>query len=448
MSIQKRILAATTGMILCLYSMLAFAVYGQQVIIRSNDASAMQSQTISFTTASGQTADAEIESYEDGRMVVNLRFDGNRINGRSEGGLITIGQGADAIPIALPGASPDEIILVDLDRGTARAQPRPAPPDSATAPGWTFGVGGLASDLTTPEIGTSGVISEGGSESFNLRGIDSVDLVGGNIFLSRNLGGSRNTGLFGGIRFGSADDQIASDVPTMTMDTALVFTDFIQGITGIGIFPVGVQSSVDVDIDVTEGRFGLQRDLLRKPGKRYRMATIFEVMYGELEIKQNSVDTLTDPSFGGMDPSVTRNQILDQSYFELYAGLRVTRETSDNFAWYAEAGPIIRSLDADWTSMERVQCAICGAPLIDTSVERRDSESGISVGAKVQIGVELQVSEHASLEAGAFYRGGTDNAAPINPQSGDDLAIRDQPSYLSTDTSSEYGLQVRLLFHF
>ena len=179
-----------------------------------------------------------------------------------------------------------------------------------------------------------------------------------------------------------------------------------------------------------------------------RLTAKFHVQYDQLEIEQDSTDTMTDPAFLGLDPSVTRNQELEQTAYELYAGLRYARDLSDRVSWFVEGGPIVRTLDADWTSIERILCAVCGPPLADVTVERRDRETGTSFGGQASLGLDFEVGNNASIEVEAFYRGGTDNAAPTNPQSGDDLAIRRLPSFLSTDTASEIGGRVRALFRF
>lgn len=447
MNIQQRMLIASAALGMFLYSTLAFAVYGQQVVIQSGDASALQGATLSFTTAAGEAVPVTIEEEADGRITATIQFSGDRRGGQSERGTLVVLDNGESTSFALPPARVDEYLLVGLETGNVSMLTlSPGMAAAPATPGWTLGIGGFASDLTTPEIGTSGVISEGGSESFILRGVDSVDLTGVNVSLSRNLGGQRNAKMFGAFQSGTGDDQTTADVPTMTTNTALVFTDFIQGVTGIGVFPVGVQSSLDVDVDVTQFRFGYQFDFRQTPESR--LTARFYGQYGEMEIEQNSTDTLIDPAFGGQNPSATRNQELEQTEIDVYAGLRYTRDINDVAAWFIEGGPIVRVLDADWTSTERVQCAICGAPLIDNTVERSASESGTSVGGQASLGLDFNLGENTVLEFEAYYRGGMDNAAPINPQSGDDLAVLNQPTFLSTDTSAEFGGRVRILFSF
>lgn len=446
MNTQQRI-AAIAALCACLYAPLALAVYGQQVVIQSSDASAVQGQTISFATVSGQTVETDVETDSRGRTVVNLTFDGDRIGGRSEAGTLTVGEGPDAISVSIPSAAAGDVIVVDLDNGTARTQPAPSSPSRRpSAPGWTFGLGPYVADLTVPEIGSSGVVSEGGMETFILAGIDSVDMTGGNVSLARNLGGARNATISGSLSFGSGDDQLSTSVPTMSTSTALVFTNFVEGITGIGIFPFGINSMIDTDVDTMQFRLGFQYDV--RETEQSRLTAKFYLQYDEMEIEQNSSDTMTDPAFAGLDPSVTREQLLEQTAYELYAGLRYARNLSSRVAWFIEGGPIVRTLDADWTSIERILCAICGPPLADVTVERRDRETGTSFGGQASLGLDFSVGNNASIEVEAFYRGGTDNAAPLNPQSGDDLAVRRLPSFLSTDTSSEFGGRVRALFRF
>ncbi len=449
MNIRQRA-AAIAAFCACLYAPLALAVYGQQVVIQSSDASAVQGQTISFVTDSGQIAETEVEPAGDGKTSVSLTLDGDRIGGRSERGTLTIGDGPDAINITIPSAAAGDVIIVDLDTGITRTEPAGSPPGRPSTPGWEFGVGPYIADLTVPEIGSSGVVSEGGTETFILAGVDSVDMTGGNVSLARNLGGARNVTISGSVSFGSGDDQLSASVPTMTTGTALVFTDFVPtpvgATTGIGIFQFGIDSVVDTDVDTTQVRLGLQYDL--RETEQSRLTVKFFVQRDELEIEQDSSDTMTDPSFGGLDPSVTREQQLEQTAYELYAGLRYARNLGAQAAWFIEAGPIVRTLDADWTSTERILCAICGAPLADVTVERRDRETGTSFGGQASLGLDFRMGNNASVEVEAFYRGGTDNAAPRNPQSGDDLAVRGLPSFLSTDTSSELGGRVRLLLRF
>ncbi len=445
MNIQQRA-AAFAAFCACLYAPLALAVYGQQVVIQSSDASAVQGQTISFATVSGQTVETDVETDSRGRTVVNLTFDGDRIGGRSEAGVLTVGDGPDAVSISIPSAAAGDVIVVDLDDGVARTRPAPSPSGAPSTPGWTLGLGADVADLTVPEIGGSGVVSEGGMETFILAGIDSVDMTGGSVSLARNLGGARNATISGSINFGSGDDRLSASVPTMSTNTALVFTNFVEGITGIGIFPFGINSAIDTDVDTTQIQLGFQYDV--RETEQSRLTAKFRVRYDELEIEQASTDTMTDPAFLGMDPSVTRDQLLEQTAYELYAGLRYARSLSNRVAWFVEGGPIVRTLDADWTSIERILCAVCGPPLADVIVERQDRETGTSFGGQASLGLDFSVGNNASIEVEAFYRGGTDNAAPTNPQSGDDLAIRGLPSFLSTDTSSEVGGRVRALFRF
>ncbi|MEM7504738.1 MAG: hypothetical protein AAF417_22080 [Pseudomonadota bacterium] len=445
MNVKQRA-AALAAFCACLYAPLALAVYGQQVVIQSSDASAVQGQTISFATVSGQAVETDVETESRGRTVVNLTFDGDRIGGRSEAGTLTVGEGPDAVSISIPSAAAGDVIVVDLDDGVARTRPAPSPSGAPSSPGWTFGLGPYVADLTVPEIGGSGVVSEGGMETFILAGIDTVDMTGGSVSLARNLGGARNATISGSVDFGSGDDRLSASVPTMSTNTALVFTNFVEGITGIGIFPFGINSAIDTDVDTTQIRLGFQFDV--RETAQSRLTAKFHVQYDQLEIEQDSTDTMTDPAFLGLDPSVTRNQELEQTAYELYAGLRYARNLSDRVSWFVEGGPIVRTLDADWTSIERILCAVCGPPLADVTVERRDRETGTSFGGQASLGLDFEVGNNASIEVEAFYRGGTDNAAPTNPQSGDDLAIRRLPSFLSTDTASEFGGRVRALFRF
>ena len=321
---------------------------------------------------------------------------------------------------------------------------RPPEPEE---PDLQISLGPLTSTYDLGPIGTSGVTSGPGGETFVLPGVDEVDLTGGAISLSHSLGGRRNAKLFGGFRFGDGDEQTSADVATMTASTALVFSDFAGAITGIGLTPFGVTSTQDMDVEIAEGGLGFQFDVQPEGWERGRLTPRFQLVLGQLTVEQRSVDTLVDPLLVGIEPTVTRTQELDQTYYQLETGLRYTYEASPAVELFVEAGPVFRAINADLKSIERIQCAFCPG-LEDRSIYRADRETSFSVGAQAQAGLAVNATDNLGFEFLVYFRDGADNAAVINPQSGDDLFIRNQPTALNTDPESETGAMLRVIFGF
>ena len=450
MNYVKFVIASTSLVFSLLLSSPAFAVYGQKVVIQSADASALQGATISFQTAAGESVPVEVVEEQDGRTTITVQFPGERTDGLSESGTIRVQNGPADSSIPVIGAGEGDSILVNLDTGVASSIPASGntTPDTSSIPsGWSFSIGPAFSSTDVTPIGTSGVESVAGTETFINNNVDSVSTTGGELILSHTSSGQRRQTWYGGLRFSSGDDGSAVQIPTATTDTALVFSDFALGTTGIGIVPFGLDSTQDVDVDITEGSIGFQFDLLSAPGSKHRITPVFELLYGQRDIDQTSTDFLVDPLVAGAEPTVTRSQSIEQTYLRLSTLLRYGYQFNDTFSAFIQAGPVFHSFDADMRSFENIMCSFCTG-IEDFDIELRDSSSESGVGYAAAVGAAFNLSDAAAIELELSIVDDLDNATIQNPQSGDDLAILNQPAFLNHESNGEVLGTVRVTFSF
>ncbi len=99
-----------------------------------------------------------------------------------------------------------------------------------------------------------------------------------------------------------------------------------------------------------------------------------------------------------------------------------------------EAGYRTASLD----SSQRNICGLCGPADRDFTINIEDKDSGVYVGANIEAKAEVKVSENTRIgvRASAWWR--NKSAQIINPETGDDLFVRNQPTQLGTDDISGF----------
>ena len=92
-------------------------------------------------------------------------------------------------------------------------------------------------------------------------------------------------------------------------------------------------------------------------------------------------------------------------------------------------------------------CSFCMG-IEDFDIELRDSSSESGVGYAAAVGAEFNVSEAVALQAELSLADDLNNATIQNPQSGDDLAILNQPSFLTDESNGEVIGTIRVTFRF
>lgn len=426
----------------------AWAVYSQQVIIDTGDVSATDGATLSFTTVTGDVQPVEVEKSEDGQIVAIIRFQGERSAGMSEAGTLTLNRpGESASSWQVPSALADQTIELG-DGGAVRVLRLPKN-DTVPDPllGWSVGLGYQIGDYTLGQTGTSGITSEITGELFVLAGIDEVELDSAEISIGFRFGDNAENLIHGSYSSGSGDDQTRTDVATQTATTGLVFTDFAGGFTGIGLTPFGVASEQSVDIDRTNFSVGYSRRLQPSGWIKNYLTLRNQLNVGTLEVHHWSLDQLIDPVLVGQEPSVERDQSVDQTTYELEIGLGYTHSFNDRLSLSAEIAPVFRYIDADLDSHELIRCAFC--PMLEnTEVRRRDRETGFSVGAAVDVGLTYQFTDNFALSGALTWRDGADNAFWDSVQTGDDLAVRNDPASAATENEGYLSGQLRAFINF
>lgn len=407
----------------------AYAIYTQEVDLQTGTGEEIPTSLISFEPADGSTVTVE-EDDDDGSIA--LIFPGDR---SVPGTLVIDRPDGPAIRIAIPAAGPGERITVDVPRRTARVVRDPSGPgDRSGPPRATISLIGGFGAVEAPPVGT-GVLIEGGGESFAAELDDSVGIPFGGLSVGIPAGpGTLN--LFGG--YGEGSDDISTSVPAGGgIDVGFVNTDFApSGSTGVFLGNAGLDTSLMRDVNVLSFGGSYALPIGGSPEKGKIWDAYFSLEYSRTE--QSIWGNVTSPSFGN-DISSTINQEVSDRYITLGAGPRLRGQSDSGFFYYIGAQALLVHHRGELQSNQSVICNLCGAADQAFTIDLAEHTDGVTFGARGKAGFGIEISNGTSIGAYGFAEYYDERGQIVNPRTGDDLFIRNQPTALGSQSATNYG---------
>ena len=430
----------------------AYAVYTERLELANSKASELPGAgvTLTFTTKDGQTAQVETRKDDDGAVFVMLPGDS------ASGGTLTVSRtGKEDTDIAIPAHDPDETVVVDLDAGTATvskphtAMNEPAPksePDHAMPDHNTFvAAGGGADFLDVPETGF-GVIIGSSKEWYLVRTKSRIAApsVGGAVGFGLGHPGWRGELLFNYAN-GNASSQASE--PYGGMDVGIVFSDFgPSSSTGLNLSNVGLDGWTRTSAHSMTFMAKAFYDLCDDEDDDLYWDGFFGFSYQDIGVRQWGY--VESPYYGSSIYSETR-QRLGENRYGFMAGVHGTympdRMHMPGFSLETFGSLELLVHDASLTSMQDNECSLCGSgyPFM---VNIHDDHNSFGVGLRAGIGASQQVSENIRIGVVGDLHYVSNAASVFNPQTGDDLFIRNKPTQLMTGGTLDMGVHAFVAF--
>ncbi len=243
---------------------------------------------------------------------------------------------------------------------------------------------------------------------------------------------SRANNLEFGLEYTNVKGTSEGSVANGTDGVGIVYNDRApNGSTGLGLGPRGM----DVKTKSISERLRLQFDMSTETdggvsfGSRVRFG-------GGVEFTDTKHEaSVTTPSFN--DISSTSVQDLNEAYF--FGNLSTEIPATPNTGSISLI--LIPMLEAGYRHVKLASeqhniCGLCGAPEQDFRININDDDGGLYYGGSLEARLSARVSELARIGLSAKLGYRSHAAEIINPETGDDLFIRNNPTHLETD--SEY----------
>lgn len=296
--------------------------------------------------------------------------------------------------------------------------------------GILFGFGAGYAEIKPPQAGY-GVAIVPGAEKFIAKTSNKLDgyTIGGRV--------NPNNGRYGfGLQYtdvnGSSEGQIANGAENV----GIVYNDRApNGSTGVAIGPRGM----DVRTETLSSRLRLQIDMSSETDGGVSFGGRLRLGGGAEFSDTNHRAWVTTPSFN--DISSRSEQDIDEAFFFVNAQTEVPLNKGDG----AITIMLVPMLEAGYRHAKLASrqfniCGLCAAPERDFAINIEDENSGFYYDAALEARFGAKISERATigLSANIGYR--SHAAEIINPETGDDLFIRNNPTHLETDSETTAGL--------
>jgi len=407
----------------------AFAIYTQEVDLETGDGQEIPTSSISFEANDGSTVTVEEDDDDDG---IALIFPGDR---SVPGTLIIDRPGGPAIRIPVPVARPGEKIVVNVPNETATVLRDPSGPgDGSRSPRVTISLLGGYGTVDAPSVGT-GVLIEPGGERFAAELDDSIGVPFGGLSLAIPVGpGAVN--IFGG--YGEASDDIFTSTPAGgSIDVGFVNTDFApSGSTGLFLGNAGLDTVLARDVSVFTFGGSYSFPLGGPPESSGGFLGVASFEFSRTE--QDIAGVVTSPSFGA-DISSTIVQEASDRYITFGIGPKYKGSDPSGFYYFVGAQGLLVHHKGELDSNQIVVCNLCGGPDQAFTLSVSDSRDGISFGARAKAGFGFDLGSGTSIGAYGFAEYYDERGKIVNPQTGDDLFIRNQPTALGSQSAFNYG---------
>lgn len=418
----------------CLLTTPAWAVYNQKVILTGEGAEEIPSTSISFTLPDGTAVPVKKDDDEDGGLV--LVFPGDAAE---KGTLIVAIPGQQPRRIAVPMVPPGNDLVIDLPRGIAAVVPS-GPGDRGLAPPKprvTLNFLGGYGDRFAPQVGAGTLIFDNGEEF----AAQTDERVNGPV-----AGGSASFPLFSGsghfnITYAEGEDRASNATPAGgNIDTGIVFTDFApSGSTGLFLGNAGLDTNIFRQIEALEIGGGYRHPLDRNAVFNAGLAFTYSLTKTDIAAR------VTSPTFGD-DISADYTQSLDDDRFTVFFTLDYDGSQAVSQGPFVQAGGGIGLdfYDVGLESRQDVLCNLCGGADRDFTINVSDQEDGTAFAARGFAGAGYKFNEKLAISINGFVDHRDKVAQIVNPRTGDDLFVRNQPTAIGFTSGTSYGGYLQL----
>jgi hypothetical protein len=304
-------------------------------------------------------------------------------------------------------------------------------------------IGGGLENRETPPVG-AGVIIQPGNERFAAESSDRIDGYRFDFAFTYRL--TTDGGLTFEGRIGRADDRIATTVAAGSTPVGSVYHNRApSGSTGINAGANGIEAVIERDSDYEWFGAGYERRISGGNGTGPEVTVGPVVSYtGRRTDIVSSVRILNFPG-------ITANAIQEvhETVLGLGVGIGVTPDISEEGLYAFGATRFqVEHIDAELESLQRNQCNVCGVADRDFSIAIQDNDKrwGYGITAEAGVGYRFPGGLELGVKGGLEYH--SDVAGVRNPETGDDLFLRNQPTQLYFTDSFGYGGAIYLLFSF
>lgn len=328
------------------------------------------------------------------------------------------------------------------------------PPTPATAPTNQISAGVSYFNRQAPVTG-AGVRILPGNERFATVLSDRVNGYVADVSATFGLNSTTDSGLTFGGRIARSDDRAAAQFAPGSGPVGSVYHDRApNGSTGINLGATGLDAVIG-----REARdFAIDVGYSRRLNARTSDGLAFG---GRIRLQYESQDTdldlsLRSPTF----PTITMDALQEvrQNNLGVSAGLNLD-STWDNsgagdskprggFVWSGQVDVTAYRADSKLRSMQRNVCGVCGVAERDFTINISDDDKrwGFGAEAGLELGYRFPSGFEIGVNGAVGYR--SQVAGVHNPETGDDLFIRNQPTQLRFSDSYRYqaGIYSRLRF--
>jgi hypothetical protein len=432
----------------------ALAVYTERLELSEGKASELPGAgvTLTFKTPDGTAVPVQTQSDDDHAVFVALPGDG------ASGGTLTVSRpGKPDTDIAIPAHGPNDAVVVDLDKGTATLKPMTPPTQTAspqeTAPPQTaipspnfFAIGGDYEFLNVPGTGF-GVVIDGTDERYagRTRSHITAPSVGGALGFGLGYPGWRGE-LLVDYAHGSGSSNTAIDAGGV--NTGIVFSDFSpMDTTGVLFGNAGI----DVQTRTNAHNLTLMGKALWDwcdDDPDFTWDGYFGFEYQNIGVRQwGYLDT---PTYGSDISQETWQRYTDRRYGALFGAVghyTPDRANMPGFAADIFGGVELLYSHASLHSMQENYCTLCGTGY-PFDIDIHDSQNKFGWGARAGIGLSQQIADNIRIGLIGDVHYVNKAAAVFNPETGDDLYIRNKPTQLTTKSTIDEGLHAYVSFGF
>lgn len=430
-SAARRTIAGSLLLLTMLVSAPAWATYVQKVTVTGGNASELPAASIRFESSDG--SQVEVRKDDDGGL--SLVFPGDK---GASGTLVIDFPDGSSTRVAIPEAPAGVAIGVDLPGGTAAALPPSVP---LRVPTVEFKLGGGMIQIDPPSVGAGTVIGSGG-ERFAATTDNRMAMPSISASISFAAGPGALS-IYAGAGWG--DDAVQTSVANGTDNVGIVYHDFSPNrSTGVFLGARGLDTRIEREVDYL--KFGgvyqwapLNREGALGFGPRTGL--------GYMEVRQQIRSAVSSPTYGSAITSEAEQRVKDRY---MIVSLGVGAATRPPTGLYAGAGAdaLLVYRRSRFESSQHNICTLCAMPQRDFTITIDEEDDEVSIGGKlsIELGLRTESGFSAALQGYGLY---LDKVAAIrNTMTGDDLFVRNQPSYLGSESSFSYGGQLVLGFRF
>lgn len=424
-------LAATT----CITSP-AWAATSMTVVITQDQQPVSQARISLFNADTGTQIQAQDD--DDDSTAVFLLDKGRyrvAVDGKDVETITASGTGSRTVRIAVPSAGAPAA----TPGGGARL---PEPRNSVR-------IGGGLENRDRAPVG-AGVIIEPGRERFAATTDQRERFSAFDIKLNFRL--TTDSGITFEGRIGRGEDSAQTSVAAGTTPVGIVYHNRApSGSTGVNLGATGLDAILERDSEYEWFGAGYERRIAGGDG------TGPEIKLGAgLRYEQRRTDiesTVQSTNFSGISSTMTQD--LNESAISLAVALGMKTEVGggdnndgEGLLFFGDTAFRIEHLDSTLDSLQRNQCNLCGSVDQNFAITISDDDKrwGYGVEAEVGVGYRLKSGLEFGVKGFADYR--SDVAGIKNPETGDDLFIRNQPTQIDFSDSFGWGGAVYLSFTF